>query len=270
MKCKGKIKGKTKNGRTEMRVCNYELSEHDIFCPKCGEPTKALSGPLSAKENWKIAWQEFKPIKGKYLPFSIFIILTAFLLTGLAVYFTNGKYWLQNAVLLFIVPLTLIPLSFESDFLTRPFTVGDYFKSLKHYPKYFLFVLINIIYFLLLKIICDGFMLNIVIDPILHLVRFIMVLYWIAIVVPAPILMIRRKMNPFKAVVVAYKAGSETRWQQFYIALFAFLANLVGAVLLGLGLLVTIPFTYIILERYYRKMDEFELFEPNIKSSKSI
>jgi len=261
MKCKGKIKRTNKSGRTEVQICNYELSEHDIFCPKCGEPTAALSGPLSAKENWKSAWKEFKPIKGKYLPFSIFIILTAFLFTALAVYFTMSNYWLQNTILLFIIPLTLIPLSFDADFISKPFTIENYFKSLKYYPKFFVFVFINIVYFLFLKIVCDGFMLNIVIDPILHLVRFIMILYWIAIVVPVPILMIRKRMNPFKAIVVAYKAGTETRWQQFFVAVIGFLVNIVGAALLGLGLLITIPLTYIALEKYYLNMDEFELFE---------
>ena len=121
--------------------------------------------------------------------------------------------------------------------------------------------MLNIIYFALLKIICTGYSLNIAVDPILHIVRLIMVLYWIAIIVPTPILMIRKKMNPISAIILSIKAGKETRWQQFFIAVFIFILNIVGTALVGLGLLVTIPLSYVLLERYYLQMDEFELFK---------
>ena len=261
MKCKGKFKERTKGGNLVTRTCNEKIEEHQIFCHKCGEPTDALSGPLSAKENLKQVWSEFKPVKAKFYPFSIFIILTAFLLIGLAVYFTRGNYFQTNLALLFIVPFALIPLSFDENFISNHFTINMFFSKLKYYPIFFLFTLINIVYFALMKIICTGYSLNIAVDPVLHIVRLIMVLYWIAIIVPAPVLMIRKKMNPVKAIIVSYKAGKETRWQQFYIAVFVFVLNIVGVALIGLGLLVTIPLSYILIERYYLRMDEFELFK---------
>lgn len=261
MKCKGKSKQKNKFGRLVEVTCNTDLDEHDIFCHKCGEPTGALSGDLSAKLNIKQSWEVFKNNKAKFFPFSIFIVLTAFLLMVLAIYFSNNKYFLNNVLLLIVVPFVLIPFSFEEDFINNFFTIRKYFRNLKYYPKFFIFTLINILFFLFLKIICTGYFLGITIDPILHLVRLVLVIYWITIVLPAPILMIRKSMNPVKAIIVSYKAGNETRWQQFFLIVLVALINLLGAVLIGLGLLVTIPLSYIIIERYYLNMRDYKLFE---------
>jgi uncharacterized membrane protein len=164
-------------------------------------------------------------------------------------------------MLLILVPFTLIPFGFKENFTDEPFKISMYFQALKHYPKFFLLVLVNILYFLLLKILCTGYILGITIDPILHPVRFILVLYWIVITFPAVLLIVRKKMNPIKAVIVCYKASAETRWQQFFIMFRLFIMNIIGAAMAGFGLLITIPFTYILIEKYYHSLDEFELFD---------
>lgn len=261
MKCNAKIKEKTLGGKSVPKQCQEELTDFQIFCPKCGHPTKVLSGPLSAKKNLTEVWKEFKDVKSKYFSFSIFVILTAFLLIALTVYFFHEKYLLSNLILLFTVPFALIPFSFDKGFISQQFGIQDYVRKLKFYPHFFVFVFLNLIYFAAMKIICTGFMLNVAVDPILHIVRLIMVLYWIAIIVPAPILMIRKKMNPLSAIILCIKAGKETRWQQFFIAFFVLGMNIVGAALIGLGLLVSIPLSYILIERYYLKLDEYERFD---------
>ena len=273
MKCKGKIKEKTKKGRTVERDCNNKLTEYQIFCDKCGEPTGALSGPLSAKQNYKEAWDQFNKVKSKFYPFSIFIILTAFLLIGLGILFSKNlaeifkieQYLFTNLMLLILVPFVFIPFGFKEDFVINHFTIGRYFRGLKYYPQFFLLTLVNILYFTLLKVICTGYKLGITIDPILHLVRLVLVLYWITIVFPSVILIIRKRVNAFKAIVLCYKASAETRWQQFFLVVRIFLYNVLGAALAGLGLLVTIPLSYVIIEKYYEKLDEFELFEKSRK-----
>ena len=179
----------------------------------------------------------------------------------LAESFKISHYLFTNLMLLFLVPFTLIPFSFEENFVEYPFKISMYFNSLKYYPKFFLLVLVNILYFLLLKILCTGFILGITVDPILHPVRLILVLYWITITFPAVLLIIRKGMNPIKAVISCYKASAETRWQQFFIVFRLFVMNVIGSVFAGLGLLVTIPFSYILIEKYYQSLDEFELFE---------
>ncbi|MDO9578823.1 MAG: hypothetical protein Q7J16_13150 [Candidatus Cloacimonadales bacterium] len=261
MKCKGTLFEKKSFFEKSAKICNNQLAEHQIFCDKCGTSTKALSTGLSAKQNWKQTWQEFKEVKASYYAFAIFMVICVFSFIGLSVVLGAHYFWYNNLVLLLIAPLALIPFSFESNFLAKPFTIKLFFQHAQHYPKYFLFVLINIAWFIFLKILCTGAFLNIATDPILHEVRLILVLYWIAIVLPVPILMIRRKMNPFKAIYLSYKAGTETRWQQFFVVFFLFLINLLGLALIGLGLLVTIPFSYIMIERYYLRMEEYELFE---------
>lgn len=269
MKCKGMRKEKTKNGRKIDVKCNTELDKYAIFCKVCGQSTGALSGPLSAKVNYQEVWEKFKPIKSQYYSFSIFIVLTSFLLIGLGIFFSKelaesfkiSHYLFTNLMLLFLVPFTLIPFGFKENFIDNPFKISMYFQALKYYPKFFMLVLVNILYFLLLKILCTGYILGITVDPILHPVRFILVLYWITITFPAVLLISRKKMNPIKAVVKCYTASAETRWQQFFIVFILFIMNIIGVAFAGLRLLVTIPFSYILIEKYYQSLNEFELFE---------
>lgn len=269
MKCKGMRKEKTKNGRKIDVRCNTELDKHAIFCKKCGHPTDALSGHLSAKMNYKEVWKKFKPIKSQYYSFSIFIILTSFLLIGLGIFFSKDlaesfkidHYIFTNLMLLILIPFTLIPFAFKENFTDNPFKIAMYFQALKYYPRFFLLVFVNILYFLILKILCTGYILGITIDPILHPVRFILVLYWITITFPAVLLIIRKNMNAIKSVITCCRASTETRWQQFFVVFRLFLMNIVGVAFAGLGLLITIPFTYILIEKYFQSMDEFELFE---------
>lgn len=261
MKCKGTIIEKKTFGKKAARSCNSRLAEHQIFCHVCGKATKALSTDLSAKQNRKEIWQEFKEIKSNYYPFAIFMILAVFSFIGASVVLGTRHFLYNNLALLFIVPLALIPFSFEENFIQKQFTIGMFFKHLKYYPKYFIFVLINILWFIFLKILCTGAFIRLATDPILHEVRLILVLYWIVIMMPAPILMVRRKMNPISAMISCYKATAQTRWQQFFILFYLFVINLIGLLTAGLGLLVTIPFSYILIERYYLQMEEYELFD---------
>ncbi|MCF7857712.1 MAG: hypothetical protein K9N07_00095 [Candidatus Cloacimonetes bacterium] len=269
MKCKGLKSQKTKGGKKIDVKCNTELDQNAIFCKVCGQPTGALSGPLSARVNYQKVWKKFKTIKSQDYPFSIFMILTSFLLLALGIIFRSDlaesfkldQYLFTNVMLLILVPLVLIPFGFNEKFTEHPFKISFYLQALKFYPKYFLLVLLSILYFLLLKILCTGYLLGIKVDPILHPVRLILVLYWITITFPAVILIIRKQMNPLKAVIICYTASAETRWQQFFILIRIFIMNIIGAALAGLGLLVTIPFSYILIEKYYQSMDDFELFD---------
>ncbi|MCF7814753.1 MAG: hypothetical protein K9N09_10870 [Candidatus Cloacimonetes bacterium] len=261
MKCRGKIVEKKTFGKNKVWPCDAKLAKHQIFCHKCGTATDALSTGLSFKQNRQQAWQKFKETKSQYYPFAIFMIIAVFSWIFASVIYGTRNFLYNNLALLFITPLALIPFSFEEDFTKGPFTIGMYLKHLKYYPKYWIFTLLGIIWFIFLKILCTGAFINIATDPILHEVRFILVIYSIVIAMPIPIMMIRRNINPIKAIIVAYKAGKETRWQQFFLLLYLFFINLLGLAAVGLGLLVTIPFSYILIERYYLRMEEYELFE---------
>jgi hypothetical protein len=258
MRCKGRIKVKGPDGKKRNKLCNNKLDRHAIFCPVCGEPTGALKNELSARKNWQQSWQKVKANLAKYLPFAIFFIFTAILINAAALYVTWGNYWLLNLAMLFTVPLLLIPLAITN----YEFTIANYLKKLRFYHQYWLFVLINITYFFLLKVICTGFLINVAIDAILHIVRLIMVLYWLAIILPAPVLIAAKKMNAVKAIKISYIASAETRWQQFFLEIFIMIGIIIGAALAGLGLLVAIPLMFHVIIRYYWALNEFELFTP--------
>lgn len=269
MRCKGKITEKKKNGRTIEKTCNYELSKHAIFCPVCGQPTQALSGPLSAKKNHKSSWNSYKEKKSQYYPLAIFLIFVVFLpLLLVSIYNDNiaklvnlTAYLVNNLTLLLLVPLSLLPFASSRDFIEHPLTIKNYFRNFKYYFHYLGLVLITILYFFILNVLCTGYLLNIMTDPILHPVRLILVLYWLVNILPAPLLIARKNMNPLRAIYVSHKASKETRWQQFFLILIVAFYNIIGLAIIGIGLIATIPYSYVIIEKYYQKMDEFELFD---------
>jgi len=261
MKCGNIIKVKSSSGKTNLITCNTNLSDSSLYCHECGCPTGILSADLSAKQNITGLWKVFLKNKIRFFPFCIFFILMIISPVTVAVYFTKDSYWLNNLILLITVPLFFIPFSMKEDFLKNPFRIKQYITKFRHYPVYFQFTLVNMIYFLLLKIICTGFLIDQATDPILHLVRLILSIYWLVIVLPVPFILARESGNSIKAIHRSYKAGKETRWQQFFIFFFLILFNLGGLILLGLGLLITIPFSYILLEKYYLKMHEYNLFK---------
>ncbi len=267
MKCKGTIKYKTDRGKIVVRKCGEKLSDDLIFCPTCGTHTGILAGKLSAKQNWSQTWQQFK--KNKSYPFSIFYVICILLPILLIVLHTSDNYWLSNAIFILVVPLALVPFG-HRNYTTEPPKIADYFQALKFYPYLLGFVFLNSLYFLILKIVCTGFLLNIVVDPILHIVRFILVLYWLSIVLPAPLIMLRQRINPLKAILIAHRASKEIRWQLFLLLLYIGFINALGALALGLGLLVTIPLSFAVLEKYYLNLEEVGLVNPDLSALKEV
>ncbi len=262
MKCKGKIKIKAENGKIRETNCNEQLELHAIFCPKCGEPTKALSTDLSAKQNLNEVWEQFKTIKSKFYATALFVIIPFFAII-VGIYFRNNlaemikidQYYFTNLMLLLFIPLLLIP------FASKPNFSKNLTFKFQFYPKMFLVVLMNILYFFILKIICIGYHLNLFVDPILHLVRVVLVLYWITIMIFVPILVIRKKINPIKAAVACYKASAETRWQQFFLVLQVTFVNVIGVLFFGIGLIISLPLSYILIENYFAKLEQYQLFD---------
>src|SRR5690554_1584517 len=235
--------------------CYKELQSSDLFCHECGEPTRVLKEDLSARRNWQATWADFKDHKGDSYPFAIFFVFVVLVPLFLIVYFLRDSYLMTNLALLFILPLAFIPCAVPITKEGVAITIGNYFRNLKYYPVLFLFVLVTIVYFFLLKPITTS------VDPILNLVRLIMVLYWLAIVVPYPYLLCRKKVNPLKGLLLVYRGGKETRWQQFFTYIYLALVNVLGLALLGIGLLVTIPYTFTVLERFYLQMERLGLFD---------
>ena len=235
--------------------CDTKLDGNQIYCHECGEPTSVLKHDLSAKQIIQNTWNSYMSNKGQNYSFAIFYFFVLLVPLAIIVYHTHTNYYLHNLILLLFLPLLLIPMAIKSNKGQDALTIPAYFANLKSYPVMFLFVLLNIVYFFLLKAVTTS------VDPILNLVRLIMVLYWIAIVFPLPHLMLRKKVNFLNGWRSVYKKGKETRWQHFFVYLFLAIINLFGLALVGIGLLITIPFSFAVIEAYYEEMDSHKLFD---------
>ncbi|MCD4650190.1 MAG: hypothetical protein K8S56_00155 [Candidatus Cloacimonetes bacterium] len=229
----------------------------EFFCPHCGTETDFIEHNLSARQEITSDWKRFRKID-KSFRFSVFFILVILLPLGVVAWFTRSNYWLNNMALLVLTPFALVPFSLPND----TFSISAYVKSLRYYPSYLGFVAISIVYFFVLKVVCTGEPLySLVYDPILHLVRLVMVLYWIAVILPAPVLIAKYGVNPWQAIMIAYKAGKNTRWQQFFLAVILTCANVVGLLTLGYGLLYSLPFSFYSISGYVQRMVECGLLE---------
>jgi len=241
--------------------CDTKLGANQIYCYECGEPTVVLREDLSAFKTIKQVWEKSKQNRGANYGFVIFYFFALLIPLGVIVLYTHADYYIHNLLLLLLLPLLFIPFSMNISDVYKPLTIKGYLTELRSYPKYFLFILLNILYFFVLKVITSS------VDPILNLVRLIMVLYWLSIVVPFPVLLAHKKVNSLKGLYLVYRGSRETRWQQFFIYVFCTLINIVGASLVGIGLLITIPFSIAIVKSYYLKMDNLELFAERSKES---
>ena len=248
------------------QTCKSSMSNYEFFCPKCGTQTPLLAEKLSARLALREAWAEFRGVRAHFYGFAVFYVLLVLVPVFAAGFWLpmlemTGKpfadYLLHNAIMLVLVPLALLPLGQPERLLSGRFGIADYFASFRQYLPMFGFVLLMELYFFALKYVCDGLPAN---DPILHLVRLVLVLYGLAIVLPVPVLMARHHVCTRKAIYIAYKAGRHTRWQQFFLLVICSFWILLSAVPVGLGLLVSIPFTLYVLASYVRRMHEQRMF----------
>lgn len=259
MKCKGIDKRETRR-HSKTIYCNTELHPHQIFCHVCGHPTAALKTDLSARQNLKDTLKNRKNENSRHLMLGVVLSLFFYISAAIIIFFTLDNYLLTNLVLLITVPVLLVPFAQKGDLTFTTFKKVFF----KFYPVYWVFVLMAEIYFFLLKVICAGYLLDIMIDPVLHIVRLIMVIYGIVCALPAILLIGEQKMCPFKALIVAIKSGYETRWQQFFTIFYVFVINAVGILALLAGLLVSLPLSYQLIRNYYLRMVDYELFiSPN-------
>lgn len=261
MKCKGRLKNKNSSGSQKGKICNTVIDDHAIFCPVCGTPTDALKTALSARQVFREVWSEQRQEGMKFSVTGIMLMVITLALLYAVFFQTVGMYYVTNLVILILVPFLLIPFGFDWEKGQVDLSLTSYLSALRSYPRCWLLVLVSVLYYFLLKVICTGYLLTIATDPILHLVRFILSLYWLAVIFPVPYLLLRRKLSLFRAIKLGYEAGSETRWQHFYLILFVTVMNLIALIPLGLGLIFTLPLSYRILNRYYVNMEGYKLFE---------
>ncbi len=245
------------------KKCLEKLSDTDIYCHACGKPSGVLSGQLAAQTIIRDTWEEFKLVRSNHYSFGILHFLFAVLPILCSIYlsyhlslfqsnFTN--YLFNNLIFALILPLSILPFAFRKNFISETVSPKEYFGMFKQYSRFFILNFFSVFFYFAIKYICIG-------DPILNLVRLVLVFYWVAVFLMAPAIMSYRQINPWKALVFAYKSGFMTRWQQLFLYLLLLVINLVALIPIGLGLIITLPFTYAVLTRYYRELERYNLLD---------
>jgi hypothetical protein len=242
--------------------CNEKQAGHDLWCSKCGRRTEVLSKDLSAMKSLNETWRKYKPVQGQNLPVGIWAALTGVLpllaiLVALHFVLRAIPQWevilIRNLICLLFLPVLLVPFHAVCRKDNNLLSVQEFFHSFIKYSSYFLLVLISVIFYLAIYFVCKG-------DPILNLVWLILVFYWIAIVLPVPVLMERYQINAWKGIKLSYKKAGDVRWNIFLLVLVLSAANILAVFFLVVGLAVTLPFTWIAIRDYVDKMIEYEVF----------
>lgn len=248
------------------RFCNERLAPHDLWCVKCGKRTEVLNRDLSATKSLNESWKKFKPLKGQNLPVGIVATLTGIIPLIILIWVLNyafpfmaklGQMSMHIIVWTFFIPVLVVPFRevCRSDGYTL--TTKAYMSSFKAYGQYLVFSFISVVFYVTIFFVCKG-------DPILNLVWLVLVLYWVAIALPVPVLMQRYQINAWEGIRISYKRAGDVRWNIFLMVIILFITNVLAAAALVIMLAVTIPFTWFAIRDYVDKLIEFEVFESKV------
>lgn len=197
--------------------CNSQINQNDIYCPKCGKKTQNVKENFRFSDFFKIARTEIRETKEHSFKFNFIQGMTAllFILVLIAHFFVLNypsdilKYVIENFIYLLFVPVLLLPFGIQNVVLEVGYSsdLNKYMKGL--YPKYLLFTAVNIAIFAVFKFLCIG-------DAILSLVRLTLVLWWLSVCFPIPVLMTKYKRNIFAYFKMSLKTFEDLRWQLFF------------------------------------------------------
>lgn len=246
------------------KSCKKKINEIDVYCDACGEVAESFKKKFKLKEILSVAKKNVDIKRDYPLQAIIFIFIFSILpllLTGFFIrdnVFLNSHratYFLSNLIYLVFVPLIFLPFTFYKDSDEKADS-ASLFRIFKIYPRFMFFVFIVLVYFFILKIICQG-------DPILNLVRFVLVLWGLAIALPVPLMIIKTNDSVISIIKKAFIAGKYLRWQQFSLVLILGIYNMLALIPLGLGLIFSLPFTSSVLKEYHKRQEDYNLYERN-------
>jgi hypothetical protein len=225
------------------KSCKCKVDDIDIYCKACGKPTENGKKQFKVGHILKDATKDTRPImNGNIFAFIVIVILVLF---G-SVYLLNFhiqiqsewiKYLVLNALLVVVLPLLILPLANVA-------TADDSEKiHYRYYTRLLVLIGCMAIYFGILKIVCQG-------DPILNLVRLVLVLWGLAIVFPVPFLIFTSEEPVFKLIRKAYIAGKYLRWHQFYLCMIC-----------GVRYLISYRYVGKVMFCWYQKQEKFRLYD---------
>ena len=221
------------------KKCKQKLDDVTIYCHACGQPTDSFRKHFSIMSVLQEAKHLTEMQKPSYISIGLFILL-AFVITIFNV-FDVSAYVLQFVLAICVSGMFM-------------FLFGIPQGNRKKYGLYFEFSLLVVLYFIFLKLICQG-------DPILNLVRLVLVLWGIAIVFPMPYLIFSKEENVFTLLKKAYIAGKYLRWHQFCLCLYLSFRLFSSFVLLFFFLPSTFVFTANVMKVWYQRQDKYLLYD---------
>lgn len=254
--------------------CNAKLAEHDIWCVNCGRQTSLPQTELSALASLKQTWSQFAPVRSRSVPAAgLSILLGVIPVAALIWLFANyielpATTGIQTVFSLLVkaiafsifVPFVLLGFKAAADTSGHDVGLSLFKRSLRSYPKYFMFSLVSALYYALIYVVCIGLP-KFGSDPILRLVWIVLLNYWVAIALPALILMELRELGPLSALRLSYRHFHDLRWNIWLMGLILGALNLIAFALLLVGLVITIPFSWFVIRDYTRRLVDFELLE---------
>lgn len=158
------------------------------------------------------------------------------------------------------VPFILVAFSAISSHDQYHLSFQEMIKALKKYPQYFGISIISAFYFSLIYLVCWGLP-SFGSLPILRLVWLVLLNYWVAIALPAVVLMERTGLCPGKAIKASYRHFHDVRWNTYLLALVLALLNLLAATLLFFPLIFTLPLSLYAIRDYTTLLIEYELLD---------
>ncbi len=254
------------------KKCNQRLADHDIWCVSCGSMTSVVDEELSAWASFKQTWLNYAGhtssnalSAGFTLIFGLLpMLILAWLFRGLLHYEYDSAwsfvlYQVVKALAYSVfLPFLLLPfksLAKDEDYLI---SFPSYLSALKSYPRYYLLSLLITIYYVIIYIICFGLP-GLGSDPILRLVWLVLVNYWLAILLPVPVLMERQEIGIWSALKLSYRHFHDLRWNLYLLVLILFILNGLALAMAVAGLIFTLPLSWFAIRDYTQKLVDFEL-----------
>lgn len=246
--------------------CNEKLANHDLWCVKCGKQSTLISNELSAKKNLNETWSKYKVYRGSNFPVGIWAFLTGFLPLLVLIWVLNFalpamSLWkfivLHSIVWTLFIPVLFVPFKAVCKTDGYKIDIKDYFNSFKSYIRYLPLAFISVLFYVIIFVICQG-------DPILNLVWLVLVLYWVAIILPVPVIIERYNIGAFSALKISYKEAGDLRWNLFLMTIILFIADVLATLLLLIGIAITLPFTWFAIRDYVDQMIDYEVFATKV------
>lgn len=254
--------------------CNARLAPHDVWCVECGRQTEIVKKDLSAMKSLRDTYSSFMPKKALAVPGSAVLLLAGIIPTLILVWIFNKYISLETGTamqmlinlgiksisLSIFIPIALVGFNTACKQDDYQLSFSSVLASLRNYPKYLGFTLISAMYFSLIYIIGFGFP-SFASLPILRFVWIVLVNYWVAIAVPALVIMEQNQLTPWQAIKKSYHHLHDLRWNIYLLALVLTVINIFALVLLVVPLIISIPLSIFATRDYVRKLISYELLD---------